>query len=78
VYNIGSGKAWRISEVADMLIGMAKVPIEIRQDPSKMRPSDVPVLCADPTKFREATGWEPTIGFEQTLWDTLEYWRERS
>lgn len=77
VYNIGSGRAWKIARVAEMLIGMAKVPIEIRSDPSRMRPSDVLVLKADTTKFREATGWEPTIPFEQTLWDTLEYWRDR-
>jgi GDP-4-dehydro-6-deoxy-D-mannose reductase len=77
VYNIGSGRAWRIADVADMLIGMAKVPIEIRPDPARMRPSDVLVLQADTTKFRETTGWEPSIPFEQTLWDTLEYWRDR-
>jgi GDP-4-dehydro-6-deoxy-D-mannose reductase len=77
VYNLGSGKAWRISEVADMLIAEAKVPIEVRADPSRMRPSDVPVLLADTTKFRTATGWEPQIPFEQTLHDTLEFWRER-
>jgi len=77
VYNIGSGRAWKIADVAEMLIGMAKVPIGIEQDPARMRPSDVLALQADTTKFREATGWEPTIPFEQTLWDTLEYWRER-
>lgn len=78
VYNIGSGKTWRIQDVAEKLIQMAHVPIEIRQDPSRMRPSDVPVLQADTTKFRSATGWEPQIPFETTLKDTLEYWRERA
>ena len=77
VYNIGSGKAWRIQAVADTLIGMAKVPIEIREDPARMRPSDVPLLLADTTKFRGATGWAPEIPFEQTLQDTLDYWREK-
>lgn len=77
VYNLGSGKDWRIADMANMLISMAKVPIEIRPDPARMRPSDVPVLLADTTKFREATGWEPTIPFEQTLQDTLDYWRGR-
>ncbi|MGH2725927.1 MAG: GDP-mannose 4,6-dehydratase, partial [Actinomycetota bacterium] len=77
VYNIGSGRAWRIAEVAEMLIGMAKVPIEIRSDPARMRPSDVLLLQADTSKFRGTTGWEPTIPFEQTLWDSLEYWRDK-
>jgi GDP-4-dehydro-6-deoxy-D-mannose reductase len=78
VYNIGSGTTWRIADVAEMLIQLAKVPIEIRQDPTRMRPSDVPVLQADTSKFRAATGWEPQVSFETTLRDTLEYWRERS
>jgi len=29
------------------------------------------------TKFRDRTGWTPTIPLDQTLRDTLEYWRER-
>ncbi len=77
VYNICSGKAWSIREVLDMLLGMAKVKVEVRQDPTRMRPSDVPVLLGDNTKFRTQTGWEPTIPYEQTLQDMLDYWRER-
>ena len=37
----------------------------------------MPILWADPSKFRAATGWEPKIPFEQTLRDVLDYWRER-
>jgi len=77
VYNIGSGTAWQIGDVAKMLIDMAKVPVDIRMDPARMRPSDVPLLQADPSKFKAATGWEPEIPFETTLMDTLEYWRGR-
>ena len=40
-------------------------------------PDDMPILWADPSKFRAATGWEPKIPFEQTLRDVLDYWRER-
>jgi GDP-4-dehydro-6-deoxy-D-mannose reductase len=45
--------------------------------PERMRPSDVELLLCDPTKFRDCTGWTPTIPLDQTLRDTLEYWRER-
>src|SRR5688500_3121244 len=75
VYNICSGKAWRISEVLDLLLGMTRTRIEVRQDPNRLRPSDVPVLLGDPTKFTSRTGWQPTIPFERTLADLLEYWR---
>jgi GDP-4-dehydro-6-deoxy-D-mannose reductase len=75
VYNICSGKAYAIQEVLDMLLGMTKARIDVRQDPARLRPSDVPVLLGDYSRFHAATGWTPTIPFEQTLADMLEYWR---
>jgi GDP-4-dehydro-6-deoxy-D-mannose reductase len=77
VYNIASGKAWTIREMLDLLLGMTKAKIKIEQDPARMRPSDVPVLLGDSSRFRKRTGWEPAIPFEQTMRDLLEYWRER-
>ncbi len=77
VYNICRGQAWSIREVLDMLLGMTKTKIEVKQDPARLRPSDVPVLLGDNSKFVKATGWQPTIPFEQTLRDMLEYWRAR-
>lgn len=77
VYNICSGKAYSIQEVLDMLLSMTDVKIKVRQDKSRLRPSDVPVLHCDSTKFREATGWKPTIKFEQTLKDILDFWRSK-
>jgi GDP-4-dehydro-6-deoxy-D-mannose reductase len=61
----------------DLLLGMTKVKVKIEQDAARMRPSDVPVLLGDASKFRKATGWETTIPFEQTLRDLLDYWRAR-
>jgi len=77
VYNICSGKAWTIREMLDLLLGMTDANVKIEQDPARMRPSDVPVLLGDASKFRKATGWEPTIPFDRTLRDLLEYWRRR-
>lgn len=76
-YNICSGVTYPIGEVLDMLLAMSEVKIEVRQDSSRMRPSDVPVLLGDNTKFSKATGWSTIIPFEQTLRDILDYWRER-
>ena len=77
VYNICTGKAWSIREVLDRLLSMTSTKIEVRQDPARLRPSDVPILIGDNSKFVKATGWRPTIPFEQTLRDMLEYWRAR-
>lgn len=77
VYNICSGKAWRISEVLDYLLAISKVKVTLKQDPARMRPSDVPILLGNNTKFRRQTGWKPEIPLKQTFSDLLDYWRER-
>jgi GDP-4-dehydro-6-deoxy-D-mannose reductase len=75
VYNLCSGKAHSIQEVVDILLGRAKVKIRVEQDPARIRPSDVPILLGDFSKFHALTGWKPTIPFEQTLGDLLDWWR---
>ena len=77
VYNIGSGTTREVQEVLDTLVSLSKVRIDIKQDPARLRPSDVKILWADYSKFHEATGWRPEIPFEKTLADLLDYWRKR-
>ena len=77
VYNIGSGTAYSVKQVLDLLLSMSKLIIQVREDPERMRPSDVPVMICDNSRFVEKTGWHAHIPFEQTLFDLLEYWRER-
>ncbi|HEY5601073.1 MAG TPA: GDP-mannose 4,6-dehydratase [Patescibacteria group bacterium] len=78
VYNICSGKAWKIKDVLKLLMDMSKVAnIKIQEDPTRMRPSDVPILIGDNSKFVKMTGWKPQIPFEKTMEDLLNYWRER-
>ncbi len=76
-YNVCSGKARTIQSVLDILLNLSKVKnIEVKQDSERMRPSDVPILEGDYSKFKEATGWQPEIPFEKTMEDLLNYWRE--
>lgn len=77
VYNVSSDKGVKIEDMLSMLLMMTDNKIETRQDPARMRPSDVEVLVGDSTKFRKTTGWKPEIPFEKTLEDLLNYWRER-
>ena len=78
VYNLCSGKDYSIRQVLDLLLGMTQAKIEVRTDPKRLRPSDVPVLLGDGSKFRKATGWAPRIPFEKTLADSLDYWRRQN
>jgi GDP-4-dehydro-6-deoxy-D-mannose reductase len=77
VYNIGTGRAYAMQEVLDMLLSLSKVKVKVEVDPARLRPSDVPILLPDCSKFVSLTGWKPTIPFTKTLEDLLDYWRER-
>lgn len=78
VYNISSGVTHTAQEVLDKLVGMAGVPIEVRQDPARMRPSDTPVVCGNHDKLTAHTGWVPEKTLDETLSDSLSYWREEN
>lgn len=77
VYNICSGTAISISDLLKMVIAGTGAEIEVKQDPSRLRPSDVPLLLGDYSKFNTATGWKPQIPFSKTLADIMDYWREK-
>ncbi|HEV8473613.1 MAG TPA: GDP-mannose 4,6-dehydratase [Methylomirabilota bacterium] len=78
VYNLCSGTDWSIERMLMFLISRSSVaPIEVRVDPARFRPSDVPVLRGSAEKIERATGWRPEIPFEQTLSDVLDYWRQQ-
>lgn len=77
VYNLGAERAFSIRELLDKLLGMSAIPLEVEQDPARLRPSDVPIVVSDCAKIREQTGWRLRIPIEQSLHDVLEYWREK-
>ena len=72
--NIGTGKAYKISDVLNTLIKISGIKnLVVEQDEKLMRPSDVPLLLADATKFKKATDWKPEISFEKMLEDQYNY-----
>ena len=79
MYLIGSDeneKIYSYREIISQLLKMTDVDgIKIEQDSQYTRPTSVPRLIGDTSKFRNLTGWKPKIPIEQTLNDTLEYWR---
>jgi GDP-4-dehydro-6-deoxy-D-mannose reductase len=77
VYNIGSGGTRTVGEMLQTLLGATTASVDVKVDPSRLRPSDVKILWCDCTKFRRQTGWQPLIPFTQTMRDLLDYWRQR-
>lgn len=77
VYNVCSGSAHPMRDVLTGLLAQARVRIEVRVDPARLRPSDYPVLLGDRTRITAGVGWEPRIGLDETLRDLLDAWRAR-
>jgi GDP-4-dehydro-6-deoxy-D-mannose reductase len=77
VYNICAGNRIAIRDVLATLMRRSFIlpDLEIRSDPERMRPSDVPLLFGDYTAFRVQTGWMPVVPFERTMADLLDHWR---
>jgi GDP-4-dehydro-6-deoxy-D-mannose reductase len=75
VYNLGTEQAHSVRELLDTLLRFSRIPLEVRQDPARVRPAEVPVMVSDCTRFRERAGWRTTIPFEQSVRDVLDYWR---
>lgn len=77
VYTIGSGTARSIDEMLRIMLRLARVDVQVETDPALLRPGDLPVLQSDPRALQEQTGWRTAIPLEQTLEDTLNYWRDQ-
>ncbi len=76
-YNVCSGTPTAIRTLVDLFATRSRVPITITQDPSRLRPNDTPMILGDRSRIKDDTGWEPSIGIEQTVDDLLAYWREQ-
>ena len=77
LYLIGSNRVLTVQECLEKLIGLSTCAdsIRVQEEPSRVRPTDVPLLIGRYDKFVERTEWQPEIEFERTLVDTLDYWR---
>jgi GDP-4-dehydro-6-deoxy-D-mannose reductase len=69
VYNVCSGTPVSMQEILRKLVMIARVAVEIREDPERMRPSDIPVAFGNNAKLKSATGWIPDFSLDASLRD---------
>jgi GDP-4-dehydro-6-deoxy-D-mannose reductase len=67
-YNLGSGTAWSVQEVLDRLIAISGMSPELREDPARVRPVDLPLLRASNDRLR-SLGWEAKLDLDRALED---------
>ena len=76
-YNVCSGIAYRVGDLLEQLLTKARVPVQVQQDPERMRPSDNPLVLGNPSKIAAETGWRAEMPIGTTLQDLLNWWRSR-
>ena len=68
-YVIGTGLTHSVRNLIE--IAFARVGLEwqsyVKQDPKFIRPAEVDILLADPSKAKAQLGWEPKVGFEEMI-----------
>ncbi|NBR05006.1 MAG: NAD-dependent epimerase/dehydratase family protein [Planctomycetes bacterium] len=76
-YNIGSGKNVRISEALKMLVSFSKTSnLVIEEELTPATSSQEFELQVGIDKLKQTISWNPTFSLDETLGDTLNYWRQ--
>lgn len=76
-YNVCSGRSYTGDEILARLRALATVDVEVAHDVGLARPTDIATVTASNAKLHRDTGWEPELSLDQTLADTIAYWRAR-
>ncbi len=77
VYLAATGRSVAVRDLVDIAVSLARIPVEVVSDPTRIREGEQPDLYADPHGLK-ALGWSPRIPLETSIADCLDYWRARA
>jgi len=72
-YNVGGGICHRSGDILELMLECA----DSKRDITELQPGRRQHPIADNSRLHQQTGWHPEIPLQQTIIDTLDYWRER-
>src|SRR6478672_7943604 len=66
---IGTGHTWTVQQLCETAFGAVGLDYRdhVVQDPRFIRPAEVDLLVADPSKARRVLGWTPKVTFKQLI-----------
>ncbi len=76
-YLVCSGRSLAIQDLIERLVQMTRVDVRLVRSSTLVRGGEQPDLYGDAHRLTAETGWQPEIGLDQTLVDTLDWWRAR-
>jgi GDPmannose 4,6-dehydratase len=68
-YVVGTGETWSVRQLCEIAFECAGLNWEdhVVFDQKFMRPAEVDLLVADPSKAKRVLGWEPKVGFRELV-----------
>jgi GDP-4-dehydro-6-deoxy-D-mannose reductase len=74
-FNVCSGRSTSVAELVELIAAHARVPVRHEVDPARLRAHDARTMRGSHDRLTAATGWQPEIPLDQTVRDTLDWWR---
>lgn len=71
IYNVCQGEGHSVREIAERVLRRTGVDAVLEEDPSLVRPVDVPALVGDAGKLRAHTGWAPLRSLDDCIDDLI-------
>jgi GDP-4-dehydro-6-deoxy-D-mannose reductase len=75
IFNIASGIPLRVADLLNRLIEMSNVDVSVEQDPTRIRPIEVPRIYGDASRAKAMLDWSPRHDINGTISDLLSNWR---
>ncbi|WP_036540582.1 NAD-dependent epimerase/dehydratase family protein [Nitratireductor aquibiodomus] len=77
IFNLASGRGYKIADVLRRLLSLSPKAIEIRPDPERQRASDLPRVVGNAQKARDKLNWKPAYSLDDTIAEVLSDCRRR-
>ena len=74
-FNAGGGRSYRVLDVIEMITRIAGTGVEPDVRGEGNPEGEIDKQYVDPSKLRATLGWEPTVGLEEGLQRTIEWYR---
>lgn len=75
VYNLCSGRGLRMRDLLALILDRTGVAAEVRTDPSRVRPGELPMQIGSFARAERDAGWRPEIPLEKSVDDLIGDWR---
>lgn len=76
IYNVCSGIPRSLSDILNTLLSFTTAKIDVTIDNTQYSPTEIEKMVGNNNKIRSRTNWELKRNFENSLVETLEWWRE--